>query len=110
MMTNEQKLQVNIAAAELLDVWTFNNYDQTYSELVARDIFKKPADCLAVVKKLGEKGVCISLCVSDKPHIMGWSWVNMLTMGNSNVFEIYEEAVGAACLEIKEIGESNGKI
>jgi len=119
-MTNEQKLKVNIAAVELLGAgkeWYsigilngrvmykdgINNNDPIYFDLFN----KEKGDCLAVVKKLGESD--IYLFHTAEGYFVGNEF------GENQLYPLYqskpyEEAVGAACLEIKEIGESNGKI
>jgi len=110
-MTKEQELKANIAAAKILGLtWAeidgICRVEYTRGNMVFRgaifDIFTSPADCLAVVKKLNL--MCISIIQIDAGR---FDWVRyeledytMYGGGKSN-YETYEEAVGAACLEIK---------
>jgi len=108
-MTKERKLKCNIAAAELLgyEYITHNKLDSGAVSIKLHcnrtrlfNIFTSPADCLAVVKKLGEAYYSIApynatgkWCVMDEEA--GKRLVETCT------YETYEAAVGAACLEIK---------
>jgi len=117
-MVKEQELECNIAAAELL------GYEYLFHDKLACgsisirvhsnttrlfNLFTKPADCLAVVEKLGEKYIVgldyykfseddVATTLED-----GWGWAeNHGDYGRYETgFKTYEEAVGAACLEIK---------
>jgi len=110
-MTNEQKLKVNVAAAKMLGLsatietvpfagFYIDNVTSVYINVHTFDkdsmfnLFETSADCLAVMKKLGELLVCI-----DKDSEGWFFWLD--GMENGARFETLEEAVGAACLEIK---------
>jgi len=111
-MTNEQKLKANIAAARMLghrhldiltdEVRVLGTATQVNGWRF--DIFTNPADCLAVVKKL--------LTVHDHTiqyYTFDKRYYYKDSRGRASDFshDTYEEAVGAACLEIKETREGN---
>ena len=110
-MNNAQKQEANIAAAKLLGLeysakTIHKTNNGTWHIDMNLDIFTSPADCLAVVKKLGEDKHC-SVFYGDG----GWTyWISPL--GTRDMLKpvgkmleriehrTHEEAVAAACLEI----------
>jgi len=102
-MTKEQKLKVNIAAANLMDgMQVIEDGAGAWCPLHNRhfNIFINPADCLAAVKKLGDIPVHIASFVDSTNGLTRWFWDDHED-GSSIHYETYEESVGAACLEIK---------
>jgi len=104
-MTNEQELECNIAAAKMLG-HEYIVHDKLASGSVSIKIhsnktrsfnlFDNPADCQAVVKKLGESD--IYLFHTAEGYFVGNEF------GENQLYPLYqskpyEEAVGAACLE-----------
>jgi len=105
-MTKEQKLKANIAAANLMDgMQVVEDGVGAWCPLHNRhfDIFTNPADCLAVVKKLGvEKHVGFIPDMNGTWCVVAESTDGKKTVGRVRMYDkTYEEAVGAACLEIK---------
>jgi len=94
-MTDEQKLAVNMAAAELVRP-TENITDICEPDWRILDIFGGPAFCLAVVKKLGEKQISIRASDSGK----SWAYYDERNHSWSIGYHTYEEAIDAAVLEI----------
>jgi len=110
-MTKEQKLKCNLAAAEFLgqSITLCDNGDVIFIpiKLLGVDtttefnIFTNPADCLAVVKKLGEQCVDILNVANDKFEMTGWQFYDCENEIEGTKYDTYEEAVSAACLDIK---------
>ena len=103
-MNNKQKQKANIAAAKLLgleysakSIYKTNN--GTWHIDMNLDIFTNPADCLAVVKKLGQYGLKLESNGSQR-----WLSFIQVLIGEYKPccthWMTYEEAVAAACLEI----------
>jgi len=108
-MVKEQELECNIAAAELLG-YEYIVHDKLASGSISIrihsnttrlfNLFTNPADCLAVVKKFGCIPIHIASFVDSINGLTRWFWDDHED-GSSIHYETYEEAVGAACLEIK---------
>jgi len=113
-MTKEQELELNIAAVELLGVekgWYaigifngrvmykdgINNNDPIYFDLFN----KAKGDCLAVVKKLNLMRIFIIQIDAGRFDWVRYEPEDYTLYGGKSNSETYEEAVGAACLEIK---------
>jgi len=99
-MNNTQKQKANIAAAKLLgrELNHLNDIKCKHERLLVAkmlsvDIFTNHADCLAVVKKLGNQLVYIM------PINGGNQWYYSGTLSGDGLNkDTYEEAVAAACL------------
>jgi len=115
-MTKEQKLKVNIAAVELLGYERIVHVKLSSGAVSIKicgnrtrlfNLFTNPADCQAVVKKLGvEKHVGFIPDMNGTWCVVAESTDGKKTVGRVRMYDkTYEEAVGAACLEIK--GESD---
>jgi len=65
------------------------------------DIFTNPSDCLYAVKCLLERNIVIGAYYPDGvTQKVGWfDWMALECKGS---FDTYEEAVGAACIEVME--------
>jgi len=105
-MTITQRQNANIAAAKLLgrELNHLNDIKCEHERLLVTkmqslDIFTNPADCLAVVKMLGEKHHT-SVIVSVDCKFPGWGYYSRQEDVFLKPFNTYEEAVAAACLEI----------
>ena len=110
-MTEQEMMRVNKAAAELLGLkgQTVQTRKVSNGELVSEvavppyiNIFKSPADCLAVVKKLGEGIHAVSIIRSCDCHdAMDQHW-SMQSLDGEVYFYCYtfEDAVAAAVLEV----------
>jgi len=102
-MNKEQALKANTAAAELLGlispsygIWiTPDGFEDEAWEF---DIFTNPADCLDVVKKLGEEhGIAITFYNGHEQ----WIAEAVSVVSNfSSLHDTYEQAVGSAVLEV----------
>jgi len=108
-MTNQEKLEMNMAAAKLLGYlhidWDADNaldklcvVSMDDKEWVAFDIFTNPSQCLDVVKKLGEFGVGVH--PMDNSGNVRWVVIGECIVDTVSFFMTYEQAVGAACLEL----------
>ena len=109
-MTEQEKLDMNMAAARLIGGYidTTTGFDELgvkignckkYGEMHVRfDIFTNASQCLQAVKKLGEEINVYLYPVEGK----GWRAIDYCGNPLTNIFDTYEQAVGAACLkEIK---------
>jgi len=110
-MTKEQRLERNIAAAELLG-HEYIIHDKLASGAVSIklhsnktrlfNLFENPADCMAVVKKLGTEYGADIVSEDGLWNREGTASTAQKAMSmDVEPFETYEEAVGAACLEIE---------
>ena len=108
-MTITHRQKANIAAAKLLGLDVVDDMEiiSDHACVPLRldneaygffDIFTNPADCLAVVKKLGE-------CMIFLKHTYYAEWFFCGIDGESTDYNTYEEAVAAACLEIGDKDE-----
>jgi len=118
-MTKEQKINTNIAAVELLGSDARDCEEcvkgRRYFEFGSKNgiecsscrgttklcFITNPAACLAVVKKLGEHCVDILSCSNNEFELTGWRFHDCKNDIESPEYATYEEAVGAACLEIQ---------
>jgi len=110
-MTNEEKLKANMAAARLIGYASPHHDGESVfvhatdaekddSGLCLFDIFSNPADCLSVVKMLGETAALYPF-----HDYGGWHIVNEYgeaQLKNSGHPRTYEEAVAAAVLEVSK--------
>ena len=120
-MNDEEKLKVNMAAAKLLNlechvgeseidaVTNRHGFTEAAQSVIIGgiaahgdydwrefDIFNNLADCLAVVKKLGERQV--SIRASDGGN--SWAYYDEHEHSWSVGYHTYEEAVAATVLEV----------
>jgi len=114
-MTKEQKINANIAAVELLG-HEYIIHDKLSSGAVSIklpsgktrlfNLFENPTDCLAVVKKFGELYQVSFYFIRNE----GWGAVDYYDSPMfDDIYSTLEEAVGAACLEIKVAGYGPSK-
>ena len=104
-MTEQEKLEINMAAADVAGykpcqdeyITYISNFPQEGDETIF-DIFTNASQCLEVVKKLG-----LDYSITIAPYLEGArpnkKWL-VLDESVSRKFETYEEAVGAACEEV----------
>jgi len=106
-MTNEEKLEMNMAAANVLGYlhidWDADNTIGKFCVVsmddkgfVVFDIFANPSQCLEVVKKLGMFGEDMISGYEGATTI--WTYSTMF--GTGIFLKTYEQAVGAASIAI----------
>ena len=96
-MTNQEKLDMDIAAARLMNLKPITVYNEVIIEGdMFFNIFTNNEQCLQVVKKLGEE-INVYLYPVEKK---GWRAIDYCENPLTNIFDTYEQAVGAACLEV----------
>jgi len=109
MMTDDDKLKANMAAANMLELRSVLEGDcNTCTYFISLDcqvffdLFTKKADCMAVVKALGEKYHTDIISTANAKGVhSGWRYYNWKTDVEGAGFTEFEEAVASAMMEIE---------
>jgi len=89
------KQEVSMRATKMLG---WKTADERY---VPIDIFTNPADCLTVMKMLGDKGINVRPIFDSNNKLFGWSHYDVFNdLDAERTAKTLEESVAAAVMEV----------